>query len=104
MNVHADRLNGEEKLKRGVAGVRAQSTEVGKDTKGLGDALEMIETELPGRWDEFPEEKHRSGRALEIWKAERGVEVLFYQWLGDTEGDNVNSLGGLEAGVLSEWV
>lgn len=77
----------------------ARSTEVGKDTKGLGDALEMTETELPGRWDEF----HRSGRALEIWKAERGVKVLFCQWLRDTEGDNVNILGGLEAGNL-EWV
>lgn len=82
----------------------ARSTEVGKDTKGLGDALEMTETELPGRWDEFPEEKHRSGRALEIWKAERGVKVLFCQWLRDTEGDNVNSLGAWRQGILSGWV
>lgn len=34
-----DGLNGGEKLKRGVAGLGAQSTEVGKDTEGLGDPL-----------------------------------------------------------------
>lgn len=71
-------LNGGEELKRGVAGLGAQSTEIGKDTEGLGDPLEMTEIELPDRWDEFPEEKHRSGPALETWKAERGVKVLFY--------------------------
>lgn len=49
----------------------------GKDTEGLGDPLEMTKTELPDRWDEFPEEKYRSDPTVEIWKAERGAEVLF---------------------------
>lgn len=63
----------------------------------------MTETELPDRWAEFLEKKHRSGPALEVWKAERRVEVLFCLQLRDTEGDHVNSLGGLEA-EGREWV
>ena len=36
-----DGLNGGEELKKGVAGLGAHSTEVGKDTEGLGGRLKL---------------------------------------------------------------